>query len=110
MPYVKRDDAGRIAAIYGEAQTSAYEFLAPNSKEIQEFIDGRPIDETRRTLEDSDLAMGRVVEDLIDVLIAKNVILLTDLPQPAQEKIMNRRHLRGGLEDLADLVAEVAEI
>lgn len=52
----------------------------------------------------TDMAMGRVVEDLIEALIDKNVIMLTDLPAPAQRKVMARRELRGRSSDLADLV------
>lgn len=38
--------------------------------------------------------MVRIVEDLIDLLIQKNLILLTDLPQVAQNKLLARKHLR----------------
>lgn len=37
----------------------------------------------------------RVVEDLVDVLVAKGVISLSDLPEAAQEKHQGRKTLRG---------------
>ena len=42
----------------------------------------------------SDLEMIRVYEDLVDVLISKHVVVLTDFPQAAQEKLMRRKRLR----------------
>ena len=63
------------------------------------------LDRTRSIGRQNALARG-VVEDLIDVLIEKNVIMLTDLPGPAQQKLMARRHLRGRLSNLVDLVED----
>jgi len=55
-------------------------------------------DEDRRHLLASlDNAMIRVVEDLVDVLIRKQVIMLTDLPIHAQRKVMARRETRDRL-------------
>lgn len=50
----------------------------------------------------ADLAAGdagqiRIIEDLIDTLIAKGVIVAADLPASAQTKINNRKTLRGQL-------------
>ena len=42
----------------------------------------------------SDLALARVLEDLIDVLIDRQVLRFTDLPQAAQDKLVQRRSLR----------------
>lgn len=42
----------------------------------------------------SDLALARVLEDLIDVLIERQVLRFTDLPQAAQDKLVQRRSLR----------------
>jgi hypothetical protein len=36
----------------------------------------------------------RVLEDIIDLLIVKNVITITELPAEAQAKLMARRHFR----------------
>ena len=46
----------------------------------------------------------RVVEDLIDVLITKGVIRITDLPTGAQRKITARKDLRGRLRGALDLL------
>ena len=41
-----------------------------------------------------DLALARVIEDLIEVLIDKKVIMFTDFPAGAQRKLLDRRGLR----------------
>jgi hypothetical protein len=41
-----------------------------------------------------DLEMGRVVEDLIFVLIEKNVIKLDSLPNATRQKITQRAQIR----------------
>lgn len=46
----------------------------------------------------------RVVEDLIDVLIEKGVLRITDLPPGAQRKLTARKHLRGKLRGALDLL------
>lgn len=51
------------------------------------------------TLERMDLEMARAVEDLIEILIARGVILFTDLPEPVQNKILFKRMLRQQRED-----------
>lgn len=43
------------------------------------------------------LDMGRITEDLIDVLVAAGVIALTDLPQPSQDKLAERKRNRDAL-------------
>ncbi len=48
----------------------------------------------QRELIATDAAMARVIEDLVDVLIAKGVITEADLPDPARQKIDARRQLR----------------
>lgn len=58
----------------------------------------------RQEIEQSDLEMIRVYEDLIDLLLSKNILLLTDLPLPAQEKLLRRKRLRAMLSPLADII------
>lgn len=54
-------------------------------------------DETAVALEklaESDQALIRVVEDLVDTLIGKGLVQFTDLPEAAQAKLLARRNLR----------------
>lgn len=47
-----------------------------------------------KTLKRLDLEMVRTMEDLIEVLIEKGLLLFTDLPEPVQNKILFKRSLR----------------
>jgi hypothetical protein len=55
-------------------------------------------------LSQSDTAIARVLEDLIDVLITRGVIQFTDLPQAAQNKLLSRRQTRARLKDSLQLL------
>jgi hypothetical protein len=57
----------------------------------------------------SDMEMIRVYEDLMDILMAKRIILLTDFPQAAQEKIVKRKKLRSSLAPITDMFAPEEE-
>lgn len=52
----------------------------------------------------SDAEFVRVLEDLIDTLIAKGTLRLTDLPIEAQRKINQRKHNRARLTENLDLL------
>lgn len=50
-----------------------------------------------RILEEQDREFTRVLEDLIEVLIAQGVISLDMLPEKAVEKLEQRRYMRAKL-------------
>lgn len=55
-------------------------------------------------LSQSDTAIARVLEDLIDVLIQRGVIQFTDLPPAAQEKLLSRRETRAQMANRLQLL------
>ncbi|MDR3409852.1 MAG: hypothetical protein P4L87_02740 [Formivibrio sp.] len=91
MPYVRRSHAGQIIALFQNPETDGQEFLPADTPEIAIFL-GKSSE--ARLFSQSDEDLIRVLEDLIDVLINKNVFRLTDLPEPAQEKLLSRKRLR----------------
>ena len=97
MPYVKRDEQGRIIAVNLEPGEGLTE-LPPSSPELLAFMHKMGVEES--TLQQSDMRLVRVLEDLIDLLIDRDVIRFTDLPLPAQEKLMERRSIRQSLGSL----------
>jgi FMN phosphatase YigB (HAD superfamily) len=115
MPFIKRDATGEIVALFREQSPEARDYLPPADPEVQAFIgashhdggesfsQGQP--EKRHDLVTSDLDMIRVYEDLIDVLISKHVVVLTDFPQAAQEKLMRRKRLRSSFSSLTDALS-----
>lgn len=106
MPYVFLDAEDQVAAVYAEPVDGAVEIAAD---------DPRLVDFNRRTDPDraqreewiqSDLGLARVLEDLVDVLIEKKVIMFTDLPEGAQQKLLERRGLRKEFAYVDDLFGD----
>jgi hypothetical protein len=90
MPYIRRDPEGRLVSLHREAEPGAEEFVADDADEVQAFVAALGAN----TFTQLDAGFVRVLEDLIDVLIAKHVINLTDLPAEAQDKLYARRSHR----------------
>jgi len=63
-----------------------------------------------RQLDESDLEMARITEDLIDLLIGRNIINFTDFPGMAQAKLITRRALRSNMSALTNLVGDEENI
>lgn len=97
MPYVKRDEHGRIATLNLDAGDGLEEVPA-SSPELIDYVRRLGLEQT--PLQQSDMRLVRVLEDLIDLLIARDVIRFTDLPLPAQEKLLERRSIRQSLSAL----------
>lgn len=95
MPYVQRDDAGNLCAISQVKQANFSEWLNDSDTELVAFLSR--INPSLQELTSSDLDFVRVVEDVIELLIDKNLVRFTDLPAPAQSKMMKRRKLRKNL-------------
>lgn len=94
MPYIGRDANGNIVTVLTIANAEATEFLAAEADELQRHLATLSCAKTPDDLTRSDNEMIRVVEDIIDTLIEKNVIRFTDLPEAAQNKLIHRRTLR----------------
>lgn len=109
MPFVMRDEAGQIVAIYREISAGAEEYLPPSHPAVQGFvhqnIGALPIGHVEKpAMLQSDLDMIRVYEDLTDILLSKNLVMLTDFPQPAQDKLIRRKRLRSSLSPITELL------
>jgi hypothetical protein len=108
MPYVQRDTSGRISAIFQKPGKDAEELLANDHPDILGFLGGivPQIEKNQAPdqLTKTDISLIRVIEDLVDTLIAKNVITLTDLPLSAREKIMQRKSTRERIFGTSDII------
>jgi hypothetical protein len=105
MPYVIRNPAGAIIGLADTAQNSGDEELALDHPEVQSFLEM-----AKEQLLSSDSETIRVIEDLVDALIQKKLILLTDLPLAAQQKLNERQRIRSELNVLENLVVEEEDI
>lgn len=91
--YIKRDHLGHICACSKTPVSDMAEQVNDDAPELQEFL--HSIKSPQQTsLEQSDQAMARVLEDVINLLVDKGTIRFTDLPDAAQQKLLNRRELR----------------
>jgi hypothetical protein len=108
MPYVKRKENGQISAIFEDTTDEATEFLPGDHPDIQFFLGGIVPQNKKNVatseLSESDQSLIRVIEDIVDTLIAKNLIMFTDLPPQAQEKILERKSTRKKLSTPLDII------
>jgi hypothetical protein len=71
-----------------------------------ELTPARASPDPRDDLSRMDAEFIRVLEDLIDVLVAKGVVNLTDLPPQALAKLNQRRTARRRLRGALDLIQD----
>ncbi len=110
MPFVHKDAQGKILAVYTEPVKGAHE-VAPNDPGLKAFIQANiPSTEPTDDWAQSDLGLVRVIEDLIEVLIDKKLIMFTDFPEGAQRRLLDRRGLRKEFDLVEDLFGDGEEI
>lgn len=102
MPYVHRSAEGEIVALLNEARFDAQEFLPGNSPEVCQFLGTEPANNFVGL--DSDFI--RVMEDLIDTLMNKGLLRLTDLPAEAQRKLLARKDMRRKMQGALNLLGD----
>lgn len=95
MPYAVRDEEGRITSLHRH-DPGVGEALPPDHPEVQAFLGtgaltGEAEGEGFNRL-DADFI--RVLEDVIDALVSRNLIAITDLPDIAQTKLFARKSFR----------------
>ena len=105
MPYIQRNSSGRIIGISDRAEGDASEELDLAKPEVLAYLEL-----ARNQLSSSDTETIRVIEDLVDLLIEKKLIVMTDLPDAAQQKLTERQRIRGDLGVLANLVVDEEDI
>lgn len=106
MPYIVRDDSGKI--IRASARSIHGAELVPHSHpDVVEFLRSRQqnpqlIEDTLGELRRTDNEMARAVEDVIMVLLKKNILKLSDMPKAVQDRMALRVKLRMFIQDIYD--------
>lgn len=100
MPYIRRSASGEIVALLHDTAPDAIEFQPATSPEVCAFL-GMPVVNNFSGL---DSEFIRVMEDLIDVLLDKGLLRLTDLPPQAQRKLLARKDMRRKMQGALDLL------
>ena len=93
MPYVHRGADGRVDAVGLSASDALQEYVDSENPELLRFSRDMMGGHASLLL-DSDMKLIRVLEDLVELLLNQGVIRFTDLPEPAQQKLLERRSLR----------------
>ena len=94
MPYVRRNAEGQIDSLHRRDPGDA-EFRRDDDPEVLAFLAPRPVaDSPQQDFNRLDADFVRVIEDLIDALISRNVLNITDLPEQAQAKLFARKSFR----------------
>lgn len=94
MVYVKRGDSGEIVQVSREAWPGCDEPIARDAAELLAFLGHDSYGRGADVFHQSDLDFVRVLDDLIYLLMDKGIISYTDLPEPAQQKLLARQSLR----------------
>ncbi|EEO26908.1 hypothetical protein [Oxalobacter paraformigenes] len=110
MPYVQRNQQGEIVALTAEPVRPDDQQLSLDSPEVLQFLAGGSSvsDRNKQYFEllAQDLQQIRILEDLIDLLTAKGVILFSELPPAAQQKILNKKNTREQLDQSNDIIVQ----
>lgn len=93
MAYILKNDQGDIIATSPDIQPGANWVAIDNDDaEYVAFLEHTM--QNISAFRESDIQLVRVLEDLITVLIDKDVIRFTDLPAPAQQRLNKRETMR----------------
>lgn len=126
MVYIKRDETGSVVALSStqpcDADDARWQRVDSDGLEVQSFLGkmagGQPATSPKAAIhsvypvpnqaagsmcalgvDDTDIALIRVIEDLIDTLIKRGLIRFTDLPIAAQNKLIERRSWRSSMRE-----------
>ena len=92
MPFIRRNASGVVDSLHRHDE-GGLEFLSDEHPDVRAFL-GAAAPSHDQNFATLDADFIRVIEDVIDTLISKNVINITDLPVEAQTKLFGRKGYR----------------
>lgn len=105
MLYVERNERGDIVAVSRDNKGSTLERKETVDEEILAFLrEHASADSSLRTLVELDLKTIRIIDDLVELLIRKHLIMFSELPAEAQEKLIARKRLRAFIHDSTSIL------
>lgn len=109
MPYVQRNQSGQITSLSEKKINEEDIFLPSGHPEVRIFLQGNEVGDDQISniemdLMLADMKMIRVTEDLIDLLIEKGIIMFSELPTSAQEKILSKKTAREKFHRTCDIL------
>ena len=106
MPYIQRDETGKIIKAHIRTIVGG-EMVPHNHPDVVEFLKQRgqnpdQVEQALAELRRTDGEMARAIEDVIFVLLKKNLFKMTDLPKPVQDRMTARAKQRSLIQDIYD--------
>lgn len=93
MPYVLKNPDGSIKGVSAvPVEHGGWEFIEATSREYVEFLENALA--MHDPFRESDIQLARVLEDLISLLIERDLLRFTDFPDAAQKRLIARQDMR----------------
>jgi len=93
MAYILKNQLGQIlAASASENMGEGWEFVENSNADYLAFLETEL--SNHAAFRESDIQLARVLEDLINILIERNLIQFTDFPNAAQKRLNDRQSMR----------------
>lgn len=93
MPYVLREQGGHIKAVSQvEISGQGWELVPADDAGYLEFLEITLAQ--HNPFRESDIQLARVLEDLISLLVERDIIRFTDFPEAAQKRLIDRQAMR----------------
>jgi len=111
MPYALRNQEGEIIALTGTPTHENAAMVSLDDPEVLHFLtrDTSASEEPSKkkmALLAQDIQEIRIIEDLIELLTLKGIILFSELPVAAQEKILRKKSTREQKGDTNDIIVD----
>lgn len=102
MLYAIRNEQGQITSLSTDPVGNSTIADITDPEVIIFLSNSNEACDPQELLEQSDINVSRIIEDLIDLLVSKNTILFTDLPEAAQQKLLTRKLARSAYDKGSD--------
>lgn len=107
MPYIQRNEKGEIIALTADSTVKDDQPIGLDTSGVLQFLAGSgnagKSDHYVEMLA-QDLQQIRILEDLIDLLTSKGIIMFSELPLAAQQKILNKKSIRESFDHASDIL------
>ena len=94
MMYIKYCETGEVVAVSEDKLPGFLPVIKDTDKSALAFF-LKKNQSASNVLDETDKNMARVMEDVVNLLVDKGIICFTDLPLAAQQKLAQRKKLRG---------------
>lgn len=105
MLYAEKDSNGTIVAIRTKPMEQNQEPVAESAL-VKFLADHDQTGSYENVLSLLDSSVIRVLDDLIDLLVKKDLIMVTELPEEAQKKIVERKRIRLKMQEAVQLTVD----